>query len=85
MPAELAPYLELLAANAHETWAVQRLADGWTYDVQRNDDALTHPCLLPYDELPDSEKEYDRLAVTRTVQAMILLGITISADASLAG
>src|SRR2546425_816815 len=35
--------------NAHEIWAQQRLADGWTYGPTRDDAAKRHPCLLAYD------------------------------------
>ena len=51
---------ETLARNAHEIWAQQRLADGWTFGPTRDDKAKQHPCLIPYEELPESEKEYDR-------------------------
>jgi hypothetical protein len=48
---------ELLARNAHEIWAPQRLAEGWTSGVRRDDAAKKHPCLGPYENLPESEKE----------------------------
>ncbi len=68
---------ELLAENAHDHWALQRMADGWTYGPQRDDDRKRHPCLVPYEELPESEKEYDRNAAIETLKAILALGYRI--------
>ena len=68
---------ELLAENAHDHWALQRMADGWTYGPQRDDDQKRHPCLVPYEELPESEKEYDRNAAIETLKAIRALGYRI--------
>src|ERR1039458_4934846 len=59
LPQELLPLTERLAENAHDLWAAQRLAQGWSFGPQRDDKAKKHPCLVPYNELPESEKEYD--------------------------
>jgi len=68
---------ELLAENAHDHWALQRMADGWTYGPQRDDDRKRHPCLVPYEELPESEKEYDRSTAIETLKAILSLGYRI--------
>ena len=68
---------ELLARNAHEHWAQQRYASGWRYGASRNDERKEHPCLVPYEELPDSEKEYDRKTAMETLKAIIALGYRI--------
>ncbi len=73
----LAALLERLAENAHDVWAAQRLAQGWTYGPARDDGAKTHPCLVPYDQLPESEKDYDRKAAGETLKALLQLGFTI--------
>jgi hypothetical protein len=69
--------VERLAENAHEVWAQQRLSDGWTHGPQRNDNLRQHPCLIPYEALPESEKLYDRNVVLGTVRAILALGFTI--------
>jgi hypothetical protein len=69
---DLQSLLEGLARNAHEIWAQQRLRDGWTYGVKR-----THPCLVPYENLSESEKEYDRVMVNETLKAILALGYRI--------
>ena len=68
---------ELLARNAHENWAQQRLAAGWTHGASRDDTAKKHPCLVPYDDLPESEKDYDRRMVLENLKAILALGYRI--------
>jgi ryanodine receptor 2 len=75
-PAVLA-LTERLAENAHDIWARQRLADGWTHGPVRDDKAKKHPCLVPYDQLPESEKVYDRNAALQTLKAIIALGYRV--------
>jgi hypothetical protein len=69
--------VERLAKNAHDLWAVQRLNDGWSLGANRNDMAKTHPCLLPYEDLPESEKVYDRSTAIGTLKAIVALGYDI--------
>jgi hypothetical protein len=80
LPGDLQQLTEKLAENAHDHWALQRLTDGWTYGAQRNDPEKKHPCLIPYGQLPDSEKEYDRKAAMETLKAIIALGYRIERD-----
>jgi hypothetical protein len=70
--------LEGLARNAHEIWALQRLRDGWTYGAHRDDVKRTHPCLVPYENLSESEKEYDRVMVNETLKTILALGYRIA-------
>jgi hypothetical protein len=76
----LSELIEHLAKNNHDHWALQRLTEGWRYGPQRDDKAKTHPDLRPYQELPDSEKEYDRISVVQTLKAIIALGYRIEKD-----
>ncbi|MGW3118712.1 RyR domain-containing protein [Streptomyces sp. NPDC001107] len=76
--AELGPDLlalvELLAENAHDRWALRRIAEGWRYGQSRDDEKLTHPLLVPYADLPESEKEYDRELAVETLKVILALG-----------
>ena len=74
---ELVALTERLAENAHDLWARQRINDGWTLGPQRDDQARQHPCLIPYADLPDSEKEYDRASALGTLKAILAHGYTI--------
>jgi DNA-binding response OmpR family regulator len=69
---------EVLARNAHDIWARQRFADGWRYGQQRDDHSKEHPCLVPYEQLPESEKQYDRNAALETLKTIIALGYRIN-------
>lgn len=68
---------EILAKNAHDVWAKQRMADGWTYGPERDDAARKHPDLIPYNELSTSEQEYDRKTAMETLKLIISLGYCI--------
>ena len=74
---ELLALTERLAKNTHEVWSQQRLADGWTYGSKSDDTAKNHPNLVSYDELTDSEKEYDRRTTLETLRVVISIGYRI--------
>lgn len=69
---------EKLAENTHDVWAKTRIEQGWSYGETRNDELKQTPCLVPYEELPDSEKEYDRSTALETLKLIIKLGYKIS-------
>jgi ryanodine receptor 2 len=77
LPEELEELLEQLAENTHEVWAAQRLKDGWRYGERRNDSERLHPCLVPYNELPEEEKEYDRNTTREVLKAILATGFSI--------
>lgn len=77
MPPGVAELLEKLAVHNHDVWARQRIADGWTWGPRRDDAAKQHPCLVPYDELPESEKQYDRNTALEALKAIVALGYQI--------
>jgi len=78
LPEELEQLVEQMSKNVHEVWAETRILQGWTYGEQRNDELKTHPCLVPYEELPEEEKEYDRNTAIGTLKLIMKLGFIIS-------
>ena len=68
---------EILAENTHDVWAAGRISEGWTYGEKRDDAGKKHPCLVPYKELSESEKEYDRATALETLKVIINLGYEI--------
>ncbi|MDR1221484.1 MAG: Ryanodine receptor Ryr [Tannerella sp.] len=78
---ELSPALleltERIAANVHEVWSAGRIANGWQYGATRDDARKLHPCLVPYDELSESEKEYDRNTAMETLKVIQTLGFEV--------
>jgi ryanodine receptor 2 len=75
---EILELVEMLAENAHDLWAYQRMSDGWVFGPERRDTLRQHPCLVPYAHLPESEKEYDRKVVLGTIRAILALGFVVS-------
>jgi hypothetical protein len=71
---DLLQLTEQLAQNTHDHWAKRRMAEGWTFGAVRDDAAKKHPNLVPYDQLTEAEKEYDRETAMQTLRAMIALG-----------
>ena len=78
LPEELELLVELMAKNVHEKWAETRLAQGWTYDSERNDELKKHPCLIPYEKLTEDEKIYDRNTCVSTLKVIMKLGFRIT-------
>lgn len=74
---ELNILVEQMAENVHEIWAQSRMKQGWTYGLERNDELKHHPCLIPYGELPEVEKNYDRDTAVETLKLILKLGFRI--------
>lgn len=80
LPEELNLLIEAMAKNVHEVWAQSRMEQGWTYGAERNDALKHHPCLIPYEELPEIEKAYDRDTALGTLKLISKLGFKISKE-----
>lgn len=80
LPEELDALVEQIAKNVHEVWAKSRMEQGWIYGVERNDALKQHPCLIPYEELPEVEKAYDRDTAFGTLKLITKLGFKISKE-----
>ena len=78
LPEELLPLIEEMAKNVHEVWARNRMDEGWTYGPVRDDAHKKHPCLVPYEDLPESEKDYDRATSQETLKLILMSGFGIS-------
>ena len=77
LPDELLELTELIAKNVHENWSAGRISEGWKYGIKRDDAIKTTPCLVPYEELSDGEKEYDRQTAIQTLKLIVALGYKI--------
>ncbi len=77
VPPEITGLTELLAKNAHENWARQRIEDGWRWGPRRDDAKKEHPSLVPYEKLSEEEKRYDRRTAMETIKAILALGYRI--------
>lgn len=77
LPEEIYTLQEQLAENIHEVWAQQRFQQGWSYGPERNDLKKEHPNLVPYNQLTEEDKDYDRNTAMETLKTIMLLGYTI--------
>lgn len=77
LPQELLELIEKIARNVHDVWAQGRIAEGWSYGEIKDVENKTTPLLVPYDELPDSEKEYDRNTALETLKLVLKFGYRI--------
>ncbi len=77
LPPELLELTEQIAENVHENWSAGRIAEGWIYGDIRDDEKKTTPCLIPYSQLSEGEKEFDRRTALQTLKLIISLGYKI--------
>lgn len=78
LPENLKALVEQMAKNTHDIWAETRISQGWRYGEERNDSLRTHPCLVEYEDLPESEKEYDRNTCIGSLKLILKLGFIIN-------
>ena len=71
---EILALTERIAANVHDVWAQGRISEGWTYGPVKDAQRKVTPLLVPYDQLPESEKAYDRNTALETIKMIMLLG-----------
>lgn len=74
---ELLLLKEKIAKNVHEVWSAGRIKDGWVYGKTRDDIKKTTPCLVPYEELSEEEKDFDRNTAYETLKLIVALGYDI--------
>lgn len=71
---ELDEVVGRIAERVHEVWAEKRQAEGWRYGPERNDARKEHPCLVPYGDLPEEEREYDRATARTVIESLLAEG-----------
>jgi hypothetical protein len=66
-----------MACLEHDLWRQAKEADGWTFGKQRDDKRCTHPDLVPWEELPEREKEKNLAAVRQLPALLARIGFQI--------
>lgn len=74
LPKDILELADLISKNVHEVWAENRIKEGWKYGEKRDDKLKTNPCLIPYEQLSDEEKAYDRNTAFETLKLITKLG-----------
>ncbi|WP_295877106.1 RyR domain-containing protein [uncultured Akkermansia sp.] len=77
IPDDLSELIELIAENTHNVWAEERLRQGWKLGLCRDEQLKTHPCLIPYEDLPEKEKIFDRRIVSEVIKLIQVAGFSI--------
>ena len=80
LPADLEELVERLSESNHDFWAQKRINEGWRFGPRRDDSAKEHPDLVPYRDLSETEKGYDRQSVVETLKAIVALGYRIARE-----
>lgn len=78
LPAELLALTERLAEHVHNTWVKGRLEEGWRYGPEADAPRKISPLLVPYHQLSEAEKDYDRRTALETLGLTIRLGYRIT-------
>jgi ryanodine receptor 2 len=66
-----------LAESNHDNWALGKIAKGYRYGEITSDPDKTHADLIPYAELTEDKKDYDRITAMETLKAIYALGYRI--------
>ena len=77
LPEDLLAITEKIAENVHNVWAVGRISEGWVYGAEKDNEKKTTPFLVPYGDLPESQKDYDRNTALETLKLIVKLGYSI--------
>ncbi len=78
LPKELIQLTNTIAENVHDVWALGRMSEGWTYGEQKDVINKKTPLLIPYDRLPENEKEYDKRTALETLKLIVKIGYEIA-------
>lgn len=74
---DLIELTETIAQDVHDVWALKRINEGWSFGTERDDTKKLHPDLVPYADLPESEKNYDREMAIHAIKVIKRLGYRV--------
>jgi len=69
--------VETLAIIEHEEWVEERLTSGWIYGKEKDSEKKVSPYLIPFDELTEEIKDYDRDAIRNIPVLLELIGMAL--------
>ena len=55
---------------SHDAWMAEKVATGWVYGPVKDAEKKTHPCIVPFNELPKEQQVKDALfaAIVRALK-----------------
>lgn len=63
------------ASANHDSWSAEKVADGWVYGEVKDAEAKTHPCLVPFEELPPHQQFKDVMFRTAALSIIEAFGL----------
>ncbi len=61
---------EMTPEQSHESWFALKRSEGWKYGEVKDEEKKTHPCMVPYADLPE-EQRYKDVLYTTVVKGLI--------------
>lgn len=52
---------DALPSAQHDAWSADKITEGWKYGAVKDADKKEHPCLVPFEELPEFQQKKDKL------------------------
>ena len=83
LPISTEAIIGVLARNAHDVWALEKLRAGWNYGKVNDVSEKLHADLVAYDDLGTMQRSYDFLMVEKTLKAIVAHGFAIRAPRAL--
>ena len=77
VPEEIKALAEILAKNTHEVWSKGKMEEGWIYGETVDNHLKTHPDLIPYEQLSEAKKDYDRRTSMEALKVILSKGYKI--------
>eukprot|EP00002_Diphylleia_rotans_P021370 TRINITY_DN4160_c0_g1_i4.p1 TRINITY_DN4160_c0_g1~~TRINITY_DN4160_c0_g1_i4.p1 ORF type:complete len:1093 (+),score=211.13 TRINITY_DN4160_c0_g1_i4:154-3432(+) len=75
--------IDVIAEHVHDQWTLTKLNDGWKYDPVRDNGKKQHPMMVPYKDLTENEKSYDKNMAKQSIRLIVSLGYTIKKTGSM--
>ncbi len=74
---DIVAVFEQISKNTHEVWAKGRIDEGWIHGDIYDGIRKMHPRLVPYEQLPEDEKAFDRNTTAQVIKMLIKLGFIV--------
>jgi class 3 adenylate cyclase len=74
LTADIVSLVEQLAEFNHECWLKERTGQGWKFGPKRDEDRKENPCMVPYAELSEDDKKFNRATALETIRTILDLG-----------
>lgn len=71
---------DMTPADSHASWMAKKKEDGWVFGEVKDPEKKTHPCMVPFDQLPAEQKAKDFLFQAAVHNTFGMLGLVRKPD-----